>query len=189
MLPHTIAAAYVYLKSTRGRAYANQVGIRFWRLRQTCQYDTGCIREVQVRAIGAYQAAGAPIVMPRPSMTAAFETTNSQTNPFVELRLCRNSNDTANKIRHCSNVIAYSSNVSALVPHTIPVGSFSQMPANSARWSTTSHSLSSMSRKLKASTTTAKTPTSKRALPEVELRVPCSGARNSRSLNSCLAKM
>src|SRR5208337_1079154 len=114
-LDNIIAAAYAYLKSTRGRGYADQVGIPFWRLRQACQYDTGCIRQVQVQAINAYQVAGAPIVMPRPSMTGAFEATNSQRDPSAELHLCRNSNDAADKIAHCSNVIAQSSNVSALV--------------------------------------------------------------------------
>src|SRR5271165_2135265 len=108
-------SAYAYLKSTRGRGYADQVGIPFWRLRQACQYDTGCIRQVQVQAINAYQVAGAPIVIPQPSMTGAFEATNSQRDPSAELHLCRNSNDAADKIAHCSNVIAQSSNVSALV--------------------------------------------------------------------------
>jgi uncharacterized protein len=110
-----IAAAYAYLKSTRGRAYADQVGIPFWRLRLACQYDTACIRRVQVQAISAYQAAGAPIVMPQPTMTGAFEATNSQSDPSAELHLCRNSSAAADKIAHCSNVIAQSSNVSALV--------------------------------------------------------------------------
>ena len=114
-LDNIIAAAYAYLKSTRGRGYADQVGIPFWRLRQACQYDTGCIRQVQVQAINAYQVAGAPIVMPQPSMTGAFEATNSQSDPSAELHLCRNSSDAADKIAHCSNVIAQSSNVSALV--------------------------------------------------------------------------
>ena len=114
-LDNIIAAAYAYLKSTRGRGYADQVGIPFWRLRQACQYDTGCIRQVQVQAINAYQAAGAPIVVPRPSMTGSFEATNSPSDPSAELHLCRNSSDAADKITHCSNVIAHSSNVSALV--------------------------------------------------------------------------
>src|SRR5271165_1615604 len=114
-LDNIIAVAYAYLKSTRGRGYADQVGIPFWRLRQACQYDTGCIRQVQVQTINAYQVAGAPIVMPQPSMTGAFEATNSQSDPPAELHLCRNSNDAADKIEHCSNVIAQSSNVSALV--------------------------------------------------------------------------
>ncbi len=64
---NVIAAAYAYLKTTRGRAYADQVGIPFWRLRQACQYDVGCIRQVQMQAINAYQAAGAPIVAPQRS--------------------------------------------------------------------------------------------------------------------------
>ena len=114
-LDNIIAAAYAYLKSTRGRAYADQVGIPFWRLRQACQYDTGCIRQIQVQAMNAYQAAGAPIVVPRPSMTGSFEATNSPSDPSAELHLCRNSSDAADKITHCSNVIAHSSNVSALV--------------------------------------------------------------------------
>src|SRR5271165_31460 len=114
-LDNIIAAAYAYLKSTRGRGYADQVGIPFWRLRQACQYDTGCISQVQVQAINAYQAAGAPMVMPQPGMIGAFEATNSQGDPSADLHLCRNSNDAADKIAHCSNVIAQSSNVSALV--------------------------------------------------------------------------
>ena len=55
---NVIAAAYTFLKSTRGRGYADQVGIPFWRLRQACQYDPGCIRQAQIQAINAYQAAG-----------------------------------------------------------------------------------------------------------------------------------
>src|SRR5271157_932490 len=114
-LDNIIAAAYTYLKSTRGRAYADEVGIPFWRLRQACQYDTGCIRQVQVQAISAYQAAGAPSVMPQPSMTGASQGTNAQSDPSAELHLCRNSNAAADKIAHCSNVIAQSTNASALL--------------------------------------------------------------------------
>ena len=66
-LDDVIAAAYAYLKSTRGRAYADQIGIPFWRLRQACRYDTGCIRNVQAQAISAYQAAGARTVTLQPS--------------------------------------------------------------------------------------------------------------------------
>jgi uncharacterized protein len=58
-LDDVIAAAYTYLKSTRGRAYADQIGIPFWRLKQACRYDAGCIRQVQAQAISAYRAAGA----------------------------------------------------------------------------------------------------------------------------------
>jgi uncharacterized protein len=70
---NVIAAAYAFLKSTRGRAYADQVGIPFWRLRQACQYDSGCIRQVQIQAINAYQAAGAPISVPQRTTMGAFE--------------------------------------------------------------------------------------------------------------------
>ena len=53
--------------------------------------------------------------MPQPSITGAFEATNSQSDPSAELHLCPNSNDAADKIAHCSNVITHSSNNSALV--------------------------------------------------------------------------
>jgi uncharacterized protein len=111
---NVIASAYAYLKSTRGRAYADQVGIPFWRLRQACRYDAGCIRQVQIQAINAYQAAGAPISVPQRTLTGAFEPTTSR-DPSAELRLYRNSGAAADKIAHCSNVIAQSNNVSALV--------------------------------------------------------------------------
>jgi clan AA aspartic protease (TIGR02281 family) len=109
-----IAAAYAYLKSTRGRAYADQVGIPFWRVRQACQYDARCIRQVQTQAINAYQAAGAPISGPQRPLTGAFEATTPQ-DLSAELRLCRNSSAAADKIAHCSNVIANFNNASALV--------------------------------------------------------------------------
>jgi tetratricopeptide (TPR) repeat protein/predicted aspartyl protease len=113
-LDSVIAIAYAYLRSTRGRAYADQVGIPFWRLRQACQYDAGCIRQVQIQAINSYQVAGAPISMPQRSMMA-FEATTPQNDPSVELRLCRNSSAAADKITHCSNVIAQQNSVSSLV--------------------------------------------------------------------------
>jgi uncharacterized protein len=112
---NVIAAAYAFLKSTRGRAYADQVGIPFWLLRQACQYDPGCIRQVQIQAINAYQAAGAPISVPQRTTTGAFEATTPQSDSSAELHLCRNSSAAADKIGHCSNVIAQSKNVSALV--------------------------------------------------------------------------
>jgi S1-C subfamily serine protease len=63
-LDNVIAAAYGYLKSTRGRPFADDVGIPFWRLRQACQSDTGCILQRQIEAIRAYQTAGAPAPQP-----------------------------------------------------------------------------------------------------------------------------
>jgi uncharacterized protein len=114
-LDNVVSAAYAYLKTTRGRAYADQIGIPFWRLRQECQYDTACIRLVQTQAITAYQAAGAPVFALQRAVPPTTEGTNSQSDPSTELHLCRNSQDAAGKIAHCSNVIAQSSNVSALV--------------------------------------------------------------------------
>ena len=57
-MDNVVAAAYAYLKTIRGRAYADQIGIPTWRLRQACQSDAGCIRQRQIEAIEAYQAAG-----------------------------------------------------------------------------------------------------------------------------------
>jgi uncharacterized protein len=44
-LDSVVAAAYSYLKSSRGRPFADQIGIPFWRARQACQYNIDCIRE------------------------------------------------------------------------------------------------------------------------------------------------
>jgi uncharacterized protein len=63
-LDNLVAAAYGYLKSRRGRPYADQIGIPFWRLRQACQSDANCIRQRQIEAISAYQSAGAPVLLP-----------------------------------------------------------------------------------------------------------------------------
>ena len=60
-LDNLIAAAYAYLKTTRGRPYADEVGILFWRLRQACQSDVLCIKERQIEALNAYQSAWAPV--------------------------------------------------------------------------------------------------------------------------------
>jgi tetratricopeptide (TPR) repeat protein len=110
-----IAAAYASLKSIRGRPYADQIGILFWRLRQACGYDPDCIRQIQIQAINAYQAAGAPISAPRHATTQAYEAAGSQTDFSGELRLCRNSSAAPDRVAHCSNVIAQSGNMSALV--------------------------------------------------------------------------
>ena len=47
-LDNIIAAAYAYLKSTRGRAYAVQVGIPFWRLWR-CPKTIASFRETSAR--------------------------------------------------------------------------------------------------------------------------------------------
>ena len=123
-LDNLVAAAYGYLKSTRGRPFADQIGIPFWRLRQACQSDANCIRQRQIEAIGAYQAAGAPVLLPHRVISqetnrsvAEAPTTltfNSQGDLASELHLCRNSREAADKIAHCSNVIAQSNNILAL---------------------------------------------------------------------------
>ena len=74
----------------------------------------------RLQAINAYQAAGAPVfALPVFALQRAVppttEATNSRSDPSSELHLCRNSQDAADKIAHCSNVIVQSSNVSALV--------------------------------------------------------------------------
>jgi uncharacterized protein len=63
-LDNLVAAGYVFLKSTQGRPAADQVGIPFWRLRQSCRLDEACIQQRQIEAIKAYHAAGAPVSLP-----------------------------------------------------------------------------------------------------------------------------
>ena len=64
-LDNLVAAGYAFLKSMRGRSFADEIGIPFWRLRQACQSDIYCIRQRQTEALRALQAAGAPILLPR----------------------------------------------------------------------------------------------------------------------------
>jgi len=63
-LDNLVAAGYAFLKSTQGRPAADQVGIPFWRLRQSCRSDEACIRQRQIEAIKAYHSAGAPVTLP-----------------------------------------------------------------------------------------------------------------------------
>ena len=63
-LDNLVAAGYAFLKSTRGRPFADEIGIPFWRLRQACGSDIDCIRQRQIEAISGYQAAGAPVLLP-----------------------------------------------------------------------------------------------------------------------------
>jgi uncharacterized protein len=63
-LDNLVAAGYSFLKSTQGRPAADQVGIPFWRRRQSCQSDEACIRQRQIEAIKAYHSAGAPVTLP-----------------------------------------------------------------------------------------------------------------------------
>jgi tetratricopeptide (TPR) repeat protein len=119
-LDNVAAAAHAYLKSTRGRAFADEIGIPFWRLRQACQYDAACIRQRQIEALNSYQAAGAPIPMLRqsaPQQTFGWNAGAAapSPDPSSELHECRNSKDAADRIAHCSNVIAVSRGVPALV--------------------------------------------------------------------------
>jgi hypothetical protein len=69
-LDNLVASAYAYLKTTRGRPYADEVGIPFWRLRQACQSDVVCIKGEQIEALNAYRAAGAPVPFPMTSAPA-----------------------------------------------------------------------------------------------------------------------
>ena len=119
-LDDVAAAAYSYLKSTRGRVFADEIGIPYWRLRQACQYDVACIRQRQIEAINSYQAAGAPISMlrqsaPQQAFRGNAEAAAPSPDPSSELHECRNSKEAADRIAHCSNVIAVSRSVPALV--------------------------------------------------------------------------
>jgi hypothetical protein len=61
-LDNLVAIGCAYVKSTRGRQAADEVGIPLWNLRRACKSDSSCIRQRQVEAITAYHAAGAPVI-------------------------------------------------------------------------------------------------------------------------------
>ncbi len=63
-LDNLVAAGYKFLKSTKGRAYAEAVGKPLLKLRMACKSDIDCIAERQIDAISAYQLSGAPILLP-----------------------------------------------------------------------------------------------------------------------------
>ena len=112
-LDSVVAAAYSYLKSSRGRPFADQIGIPFWRARQACQYNTDCIRERQTEEIAAFRAAGVPI-SPFDS-TSPQQSFDFQYDAATELRQCVNTKDPNEKIDHCSRVIGQSRGIAALI--------------------------------------------------------------------------
>src|SRR5271170_5853821 len=63
-LDDVVAAAYAWLKTLRGRSYADQIAIPHWRARQGCQSDTRCIEQREIEEIQAFQALGAPVSLP-----------------------------------------------------------------------------------------------------------------------------
>ena len=63
-LDNVLAAGYAFLKSTRGRAAADQIGIPYWRLITQCDGGQECIGRRQIDEITALRAAGAPISIP-----------------------------------------------------------------------------------------------------------------------------
>ena len=63
-LDSVLAAGYTFLKSTRGRPAADQIGIPYWRLIGQCEGDQKCIGRRQIAEIAALRAAGAPISLP-----------------------------------------------------------------------------------------------------------------------------
>jgi uncharacterized protein/mevalonate kinase len=91
-LDNLVAAGYAFVKSTKGRQSADEVGIPFWRLRQACASDPNCIRQRQIEAITAYQAAGAPVLLPHrlspdsslPQPVAAPNTGSSNSDYIVD---------------------------------------------------------------------------------------------------------
>jgi S1-C subfamily serine protease/uncharacterized protein len=111
-LDSVVAAAYSYLKSSRGRPFADQIGIPFWRARQACQYNTDCIRQRQTEEISAFRAAGVPI-SPFDS-SPSQQPVDSQYDAATELRQCVNSKDPNERIDHCSRIIGQSRGVAAL---------------------------------------------------------------------------
>jgi uncharacterized protein len=63
-LDNVLAPGYAFLKSTRGRAAADQIGIPYWRLITQCDGGQECIGRRQIDEIAALRAAGAPISIP-----------------------------------------------------------------------------------------------------------------------------
>jgi uncharacterized protein len=70
-LDNQVARGYAYVKSTQGGQSADALGIPLWRARQGCGADPDCIRQRQIQAILAYQAAGAPVSVPDPRLAGA----------------------------------------------------------------------------------------------------------------------
>lgn len=64
-LDNTMAAGYKFLKATKGKAFAEELGRPFLKLRMACQGDTECISQRQIEAIQAYNMAGAPVSLPQ----------------------------------------------------------------------------------------------------------------------------
>ena len=122
-LDNIIGSAYSSLKSMRGRPFADQIGIPFWRARKACKFDVGCIRERQVEEIAAFRTAGVPIpyfdqTISQPPSAAQNGGANTLAVGSSELRQCTNSKDANEKVNHCSNVINQStSNASLVIAH------------------------------------------------------------------------
>ena len=79
-LDNVLAAGYAFLKSTRGRPAADQIGIPYWKLIGQCEADQACIGRRQIEEIVALRAAGAPISLP----AWAESNTTAPPNPTVE---------------------------------------------------------------------------------------------------------
>ena len=84
-LDNQVAKGYAYVKSTQGGQSADALRIPLWRARQGCGPDPDCIRQRQIQAILAYQAAGAPVSAPdtpfaSPSSSQAFS--NAALEPY-----------------------------------------------------------------------------------------------------------
>jgi uncharacterized protein len=60
----TMSAGYKVLRATKGKAYAEELGRPFLKLRMACGNDDQCIYDRQIEAIQAYIMAGAPITLP-----------------------------------------------------------------------------------------------------------------------------
>jgi uncharacterized protein len=70
-LDDVIAAAHAWLKTLRGRPFADQIAIPHWRTRRACQSDARCIEQRQIEEIKAFQALGAPVSLPASPTGAA----------------------------------------------------------------------------------------------------------------------
>ena len=92
-LDDVIATAYAWLKTLRGRPYADQTAIPHWRARQACQSDARCIEQREIEEIKAFQALGAPVCcrlrrpdsQPRPRVSIARRPSAPTRSPFAAI--------------------------------------------------------------------------------------------------------
>jgi uncharacterized protein len=95
-LDNALADGYAFLKSTRGRTAADQIGIPHLKLISQCGADEDCIQQRQLDEIAALRAAGAPISLPawaakngvatsEPTVTPSASKEQASASPYTAL--------------------------------------------------------------------------------------------------------